>query len=288
MTNQVATTEKKPSVTAGNKIAGLVPRDIDEAFRMSQALARSGDMIPQHFQGKPDMIMAAVMRGAEVGLAPMQALSNIAVINGRATIWGDALPAMLQRHGHALDHEIVGEGKEAKAVATLVRGDTGQKFVREFSMADAEKAGLLAKKGPWQNYPTRMLAMRARSWAARDGAADALMGLQVREEVDDYQPIKDVTPREDTSGFGQLAKRARSRVDQETQDDRSAEGDVLTGEAQDSAPEFTPDPESEAYKLGVEAAKEGFVTRDQCPVAEYPDQHQQWLAGFDSVEASDA
>jgi hypothetical protein len=41
-----------------------------------------------------------------------------------------------------------------------------------------------------------MIAHRARTWAARDGAADALMGLQVTEEVQDYGPdnARDVTP----------------------------------------------------------------------------------------------
>src|SRR5262249_49394 len=35
-------------------------------------------------------------------------------------------------------------------------------------------------------YPRRMLMMRARSWALRDGFADVLRGLSIREEVEDY------------------------------------------------------------------------------------------------------
>ncbi len=35
--------------------------------------------------------MLAVQLGSEVGLRPMQALQNIAVINGRPAVWGDAL-----------------------------------------------------------------------------------------------------------------------------------------------------------------------------------------------------
>ena len=140
--------------------------------------------------------MAAIVRGMEVGLAPMQALANIAVINGRASLWGDALPALVQRAGHHIDVEIEGEGDRAVAVATLTRGDTGKVVVRRFSMADAKRAGLLGKQGPWQQYPTRMLAHRARSWAVRDGAADALMGMHVADEAQDYGPdaARDVTP----------------------------------------------------------------------------------------------
>ena len=161
-----AASAPKPSIIAGGKLAPILPTDFDQAFRIANALATTGDMIPKHFQGKPNEIMAAIMRGMEVGLAPMQALMHIAVINGRATIWGDAIPALLLRAGHFIDVEIEGQGDALKATATLTRND-GRKVVRSFSMADAKKAGLAGKQGPWQQYPQRMCSMRARAWAAR-------------------------------------------------------------------------------------------------------------------------
>jgi hypothetical protein len=197
----------KAQMSTGGAIAALVPQSLDDAFRLSKALAMSGDMVPKHFQGKPEMIMAAVIRGMEIGLAPMQALSNIAVINGRASIWGDALPALLQRAGHTIDCDLQGEGDAMVAIATVTRGDTGKQIVRSFSVAEAKKAGLWGKAGPWQSYPTRMLQMRARAFAARDGAADALMGLQVAEETSDYQ-VKDITPKE-PGAFAKMAQSAR-------------------------------------------------------------------------------
>lgn len=200
MTNAIATTgaAPKPAVNKGGALAALVPDNIDSAFRLAQALAQSGDMVPKAFQGNPNATMAAIVRGMEIGLAPMQALASIAVINGRATIWGDAIGALVQRAGHHVDVEIEGTDDKMTAVATLTRGDTGKQIVRRFSMADAKRAGLLGKQGPWQQYPQRMISHRARSWAVRDGAADALMGLQVAEEVQDYGPdnARDVTPPE--------------------------------------------------------------------------------------------
>jgi hypothetical protein len=199
--NQIATVSAetptaKPPVRAGGALAALVPDTIESAFRLAQALSQSGDMVPKAFQGNPNATMAAIVRGMEVGLAPMQALSSIAVINGRATIWGDAIPALIQRAGHHIDVEYEGKGDDLTAVATLTRGDTKKQIVRRFSISDAKRAGLLGKQGPWQQYPQRLIAHRARSWAARDGAADALMGLQVSEEVQDYGPnaARDVTP----------------------------------------------------------------------------------------------
>ena len=194
----------KPPVKAGGALAALVPQDLDQAFRLSQALAGAGDMVPKAYQGQPQMIMAAIARGMEIGLAPMQALSSIAVINGRATVWGDALPALVQRAGHHIDVDYEGQGDSLTAVATLTRGDNGKVIRRTFSIADAKRAGLMGKQGPWQAYPQRMIAHRARSWAIRDGAADALMGLQVAEEVSDYGPdaARDVTPQAATPRRG--------------------------------------------------------------------------------------
>lgn len=198
MTNTaVATHTQKAEVRAGGVLAALAPQNIEDAFRLAKALAASGDMIPKHFQQKPEATMAAIVRGMEIGLAPMQALSSIAVINGRASLWGDAMPALMQRAGHHIDVDYEGEGEALTAVATLTRGDTGKQVVRRFGWADAKRAGLLGKQGPWTQFPQRMMAMRARSWAIRDGAADALMGLQIAEETSDYGPdaARDVTPQ---------------------------------------------------------------------------------------------
>lgn len=186
----------KPPVKSGGVLAALTPQNIDEAFRLAQALAGAGDMVPKAFQNQPQAAMAAIVRGMEVGLAPMQALSSIAVINGRATLWGDAIPALVQRAGHTIDVDYEGAGDNLTAVATLTRGDTGKQIVRRFGLPDAKRAGLMGKQGPWQQYPQRMIAHRARSWAVRDGAADALMGLGVAEEAQDYGPdaARDVTP----------------------------------------------------------------------------------------------
>ena len=195
-TQTTAQAPAKAQITTGGALAALVPQSLDDAFRLAKALSSAGDMVPKHYQGQPEMTMAAIIRGMEVGLNPMQALSSIAVINGRASLWGDAMPALVQRAGHHIDVDYEGEGDALTAVATLTRGDTGRKVVRRFSLADAKRAGLAGKPGPWQQYPQRMIAHRARAWAIRDGAADALMGMQIAEEVSDYGPDKarDVTP----------------------------------------------------------------------------------------------
>jgi hypothetical protein len=127
------------------------------------------------------------MHGAEIGLPPMQAIQRIAVVNGRPTIWGDAIPALLLSRGFKLNEFIDGTGEKRKAVCELTRPD-GADLTRWFSVDDAKQAGLWGKIGPWKQYPDRMLQMRARGYAARDGAADVLAGLYISEEVQDIDP----------------------------------------------------------------------------------------------------
>jgi hypothetical protein len=65
-----------------------------------------------------------------------------------------------------------------------------------FSVADAKRANLWGKSGPWTQYPARMLKHRARSFALRDQFGDALRGLRTVEEVQD-DPVataRNVTP----------------------------------------------------------------------------------------------
>lgn len=282
----IAKAEMKP----GSAIGALVPQSLDDAFRLSKALAMAGDMVPKHFQQKPEMIMAAIVRGMEIGLAPMQALSNIAVINGRSSVWGDALPAMMQRHGHSIDVVTEGEGDKMVATATLTRGDTGQVVVRTFSVEDAKRAGLWGKQGPWQTYPKRMLQMRARSWAVRDGAADALMGLQIAEEVQDYQPIRDVTPKE--TPLTRLANQARGKTEQPaTAPESAVDGTTIDGQAETADEPLQPltdeeieregAPGSQAFDRGVMAQQDGKLESD-CPydLTEARQEAIDWTYGY--------
>lgn len=166
-----------PALIAGRKVTAIVPTSIEEAFRLAQAIAKSG-LAPSTLK-TPEAIMAAIMQGMELGLPPMMALNKIAVVNGRPTLWGDAVPALLWSKGFKIDETNANN----VATCTVTRPD-GHKVTRTFSEADARKAGLWGKAGPWTQYPGRMLQMRARGLAARDGAADALSGLYLQEEID--------------------------------------------------------------------------------------------------------
>lgn len=169
-----------PALITGRKPTGIVPTSIEEVFRLAQAVAKSG-LAPSTMR-TPEALTVAIMHGLELGLPPMMAIQKIAVVNGRPTLWGDAIPALLWSRGFKL-REWSSELAQRCAFCEVTRPD-GTKIERCFSEQDARKAGLWGKAGPWQQYPSRMLQMRARGLAARDGAADALSGLYLQEEID--------------------------------------------------------------------------------------------------------
>jgi len=169
------------------RAGGLALQSFDDAYRFSKMVA-SSDFAPKDFKGKPESCMLAIQHGSEVGLSPMQSLQSIAVINGRPTIWGDAALALVQSSPvcEYVREYTEGDGEQLVAVCEAKRKGYPAPTVVRFSVADAKKAGLWGKAGPWQNYPARMLTLRARGFALRNAFADALRGLITAEEAQDY------------------------------------------------------------------------------------------------------
>ena len=195
---------------AGGRVTAIVPQSVEEVYRLSKAVAASG--LAPNGMNTPEQIMVAIMHGAEIGLPPMQAVQRIAVVNGRPAVWGDAIPALLLSRGFRLREWIEGADDARCAVCEIKRPD-GETIERRFSIGDAKRAGLWqtaakvkrnGKDGswyekdndsPWFRFPERMLQMRARGFAARDGAADALSGLYLREELDEPAQIAAPLPQ---------------------------------------------------------------------------------------------
>jgi len=169
------------------KTFSLVPENLEQAMKLAEIMANS-DMVPKDFHGKPGNVLVAVQMGGELGLPPTQALQNIAVINGRPSLWGDAALAVVQGHPKFVSIKEWHDTDADAAVCVIVRKGEEPHTVT-FSRLDAQDAGLLTKSGPWKQYPKRMMQMRARSFALRDKFADALKGISIAEEARDIQPI---------------------------------------------------------------------------------------------------
>jgi hypothetical protein len=229
----------KVPVTTGGAIKSFVPQSLDEAWRLARAF-HAGGIAPRSFKG-PEGVLVAIIAGAAVGMDPIAAMSGIYIVGGRPQLFGDALLAVVRRSGKMTKFREWVEGSGDSVVAYCeVERDGGEKLTRSFSWAMAKRANLAGKEGPWQQYPARMLTMRARNFALRDLFADVLSGLS--NDMPEPTEIGDITPHDDNSPPDPGIDR----------DQNVSDAEVET--ADDHVP---PDPDAPDPGTESQAAKEG-------------------------------
>lgn len=182
---------RQAPMMAGGAVRAIVPQSMEEVYRLAVAVCKAG-MAPKGLD-TPEKATVAMLHGLEIGMTPMAALQRIAVVNGRPTIWGDAAIGLVRGSGlcEFVRETMAGEGDNRVAKCEAKRKGEPETVTRTFSVADARKAGLWGKSGPWSQFPDRMLQLRARAFALRDGFADVLGGMYLREELDDQAPVRD-------------------------------------------------------------------------------------------------
>lgn len=167
------------------------PKTADEAMAIASKIAKSG-LIPRQYQNRPEDVFACMLWSHTLGMPIMQGLQSIAVINGRPSLFGDGLLALVMASGKLEDFketiEVGANGSEV-ATCTVKRKGLATPVTWSFSMDDAKKAGLFGKEGPWTKFPKRMLQMRARAFALRSAFPDVLSGLASAEEMQDEEDL---------------------------------------------------------------------------------------------------
>jgi len=209
-------TEEKSQLPSTIGSVGLVekgyvaPTNAQEAYELARLLS---SVAGSSFKGDISKIATAILAGQEAGLPPVYSVRNIAIINGNATMWGDALFALVQASGEMEDFSVQEIGTKFDidntdvanwsddfgfAVSVKRKGQETP-YKSSFTVGDAKRAKLWlnTNKSPWINYPKRMLEIRAYTPALRKGFADVLAGLHFREEVEDYHE----TPKENANAL---------------------------------------------------------------------------------------
>lgn len=192
---EVVKVEPKPNIQTGEH--GLKLTTFDEMWRFSVAIAKT-TFCPKDFQGKAENCFVAIQYGMELGLTPMAAVRSIAVINGRPSIYGDALLAVC-KGSPIFDHSVFeelesGTGDDLGWTCRAARIG-GKPVERRFTTRDAKNAKLWGKTTTWTFYPSRMIQMRARGFALRDCFPDLLSGMISSEEAQDHPTPEDSTNR---------------------------------------------------------------------------------------------
>lgn len=178
----------------------LVAGNFEEAMKIANMLAGS-KLVPQQYQGHPEDVLIACSWGESLGLKPLSALNAIAVVNGRPQLFGDALKALIMKHG-----TIEESWDNENGVWTMTAHRKGFPDVTwSYGYNDAIAAGHVSynpqsntfglgarKSEAWVKYTKRMCQLKCRNFVIRDAFPDVIQGIDIEGSDDDAMPVSEV------------------------------------------------------------------------------------------------
>jgi hypothetical protein len=150
------------------------------------------------FGKTPDQLLALMLVAQSEGIHPARAAQEYDVINGRPALKSQAALARFQEAGGSIKWI---ERSDTAAEADFSHPQGGTVRVR-WDQAKATKAKLWGKRGregqdtPWTTMPGIMLQWRAVAEGVRVCYPACLNRLYLVEEVQDFEPLRNVTPTE--------------------------------------------------------------------------------------------
>ena len=196
----VETVAPPPQNAAALKVAmgekGVLLRNLDDLIRFGRLAVSSGAAPRGMSEGAAAL---AIQAGLERGLGVLGGLQACVVINGNLSWRGKAAAALIQNSPACVTGTLrfftEGAGEEARGVAVAKRAGYHEADRREFTVADARRAKLWGKQGPWTEYPATMLMWRALGKLANEVFPDVMGGFPLAEEAQDFEPAH-TTPTE--------------------------------------------------------------------------------------------
>lgn len=138
--------------------------------------------------GEKAGVMMIMLSARELGIPPCQALNRgLNIINGTVEISARMLGALIRKSGHQF---IPKKLTDTECIMWGKRADNGQELEVSFTLAEAQKAGLVKPGGGWVKWPKDMLFARSLSRLARQLFSDVIGIGYVEGEIvpSDFKP----------------------------------------------------------------------------------------------------
>jgi hypothetical protein len=153
----------------------------------AEIFIKSG-LLPSHIKS-PEQAVVIMLKGRELGLPPMYALSTIGVINGKPVVAAEVMASLVYRH-HGDEALRIVQSDERVCRVEYRRHGWREPQTYAFSIEDAMRAGLLGSQ-VWQKYPAAMLRARCISAVARMAFPDVISGVYTPEELGGAVKVED-------------------------------------------------------------------------------------------------
>lgn len=174
-------------------LAIIAPKDLEEAKSLSTTLSKAS-LLPEALRGKEADVLMIIMTGAELNLAPMQAIRAIDVIKGRPAIKSEAMVALVRARKDVCRYLKCDFSDASKATWSTQRTDDPSPTTLTFTMEQAKAAGLTSSE-MYRKFPDTMLRWRAASMLIKMVYSDIILGLYSDEEAQTFE--RDITPKGD-------------------------------------------------------------------------------------------
>jgi hypothetical protein len=167
-----------------NETKALVP--YADMEKMATVLGKSN-----MFGKTPEQLLALMLIAQSEGIHPARAAQEYDVIQGRPALKSQSALARFQEAGGKVVWNV---RSETEAEAVFSHPQSGEVPIR-WDMAKAAKMGL-AGKDNWKKQPGIMLQWRVVAEGVRVCYPACLNRLYLVEEVQDFEPLRNVTPTE--------------------------------------------------------------------------------------------
>ena len=171
-------------------------KQFDQLLRAANMLSQTS-IIPATYQGKPQDCFVALEMATRMGVSPLVVMQNMYVVKGKPAWAGQACTMFINSCGKftQVKHVYTGEkGTDSRGCyVTATRISDGiQVNGVEVTMAMAKAEGWTANT-KWRTMPELMLAYRASAFFARVHCPEALMGVQLADEIYDADANRKAT-----------------------------------------------------------------------------------------------
>lgn len=275
------------STEISSTVGGLAFKDMSQVMEFSKLMALSRQAVPKHLRAEAGACMAVTLQALNWRMDPFAVANKSYMVNDRIAYEAQLIHAVIEQRA-PIKGRIKGrlEGKDQTRQwilsATLTDGDT-------LEYEGPEIGKITTKNSPlWKADPDQQLWYYSVRAMCRRHFPDVILGVYEKEEIEQAEGMRDVTPRE-PGGFAAKAKAARGETSQPVEktdmpavEDAQVMPHWTEGVAWDGA--F---PGSEAWDEGVEAFNAGTPSTD-CPYDADQDKAAEWLGGWHGAERNKA
>lgn len=160
-----------------------------ELMREQASILVKTGFLPESIK-TPEQAMAIMMKGRELQVPPMYALSNIVIVKGKPSCSAELMLALVRRDHGPSAIRVKETTNQQCVVEWRQRGWDGTQSY-SFTIEDAKLAGLVASGGMFTKYPAAMLRARCISAVARMAFPESIGGMYVPGELGDEVVVSD-------------------------------------------------------------------------------------------------